>query len=323
MSSLNLKGFSKIGDSTLTNDVRENIISFFDWGLLQKENFINVGIPSSGYYGGNEHQLRLVNDPRYTSGQVWEGFRQNWVWESGVTTGFDAPLVGTDNANPGVSGVYVDDTFHAVTEVGTYAHHINHPLGRVVFDSPIATTSVVTCAYSYKYINVTQSNGLPWFTEIQKRSERVENPQFHTASGDWSQLSQNRLQLPALGVEVINNRSFKGYQLGGSSYVYTDVLFHCVSEDAYIRDNLLDIVTYQNGKNFSMYDLNLIAESNAFPLDHNGVPASGALLFSELITQYPFKNLRLFDMKFDSVYSLNPNLHVGTVKCSTEVILGV
>jgi len=323
MSSLNLKGFSKIGDSTLTNDVRENIISFFDWGLLQKENFINVGIPSSGYYGGNEHQLRLVNDPRYTSGQVWEGFRQNWVWESGVTTGFDAPLVGTDNANPGVSGVYVDDTFHAVTEVGTYAHHINHPLGRVVFDSPIATTSVVTCAYSYKYINVTQSNGLPWFTEIQKRSERVENPQFHTASGDWSQLSQNRLQLPALGVEVINNRSFKGYQLGGSSYVYTDVLFHCVSEDAYIRDNLLDIVTYQNGKNFSMYDLNLIAESNAFPLDHNGVPASGALLFSELITQYPFKNLRLFDMKFDSVYTISPNLHVGTIKCSTEVILGV
>ena len=252
MADINLKGFSKIGDSTLTNDVRENIISFFDWGLLQKENFINVGIPSSGYYGGNEHQLRLVNDPRYTSGQVWEGFRQNWVWESGVTTGFDAPLVGTDNANPGVSGVYVDDTFHAVTEVGTYAHHINHPLGRVVFNSPIATTSVVTCAYSYKYINVTQSNGLPWFTEIQKRSERVENPQFHTASGDWSQLSQNRLQLPALGVEVINNRSFRGYQLGGSSYVYTDVLFHCVSEDAYIRDNLLDIVTYQNGKNFSI-----------------------------------------------------------------------
>jgi hypothetical protein len=323
MANIDLKGFSKIGDSTLTNDVRENIISFFDWGLLQKENFINVGIPSSGYYGGNEHQLRLVNDPRYTSGQVWEGFRQNWVWESGVTTGFDAPLVGTDNANPGVSGVYVDDTFHAVTEVGTYAHHINHPLGRVVFDSPIATTSVVTCAYSYKYINVTQSNGLPWFTEIQKRSERVENPQFHTASGDWSQLSQNRLQLPALGVEVINNRSFKGYQLGGSSYVYTDVLFHCVSEDAYIRDNLLDIVTYQNGKNFSMYDLNLIAESNAFPLDHNGVPASGALRFSELITQYPFKNLRLFDMKFDSVYTISPNLHVGTIKCSTEVILGV
>jgi hypothetical protein len=33
--------------------------------------------------------------------------------------------------------------------------------------------------------------------------------------------------------------------------------------------------------------------------------------------------LRLFDMKFDSVYTISPNLHVGTVKCSTEVILGV
>ena len=323
MADINLKGFSKIGDSTLTNDIRENLISFFDWGLLQKENFINVDIPSSGYYGGNGHQLRRVNDPNYTAGQVWEGFRQNWVWESGVSTEYDAPLVGTDNANPGVTGVYVDGMFHSVTETGTYSHHINHSLGRVVFDTAIPTTSTVTCAYSYKYINVTQSNGLPWFTEIQKKSERVENSQFLTTSGDWSQLSKNRLQLPALGIEVIPQRAFKGYQLGGSSYVYTDVLFHCIAEDAYIRDNLLDIVTYQNGKNFLMYDLNLIAEGNAFPLNHNGVPTSGALRFSELITQYPFKNLRLFNMKFDSVYSINPNLHVGTVKCSTEVILGV
>jgi len=323
MANIDLKGFQKIGDSTLTNDIRENLISFFDWGLLQKENFINVSIPSSGYYGGNEHQLRLVNDPRYNAGQVWEGFRGNWVWQSGVATEFDPPLVGTDNANPGVTGVYVNDVFHPVTETGTYSHYVDHPQGRVVFDTAIPTTSTVTCAYSYKYVNVTKSDGLPWFQEIQKKSERVENSQFHTTSGDWSQLSQNRLQLPALGIEVVNNRSFKGYQLGGSSYVYTDVLFHCISEDDYIRDNLLDIVTYQNDKNFKMYDLNLIAEANAFPLDHRGVPASGALHFPELITQYPFKNLRLFNMKFDSIYSLSPNLHIGTVKCSVEVILGV
>lgn len=322
MANIDLKGFSKLGDSTLTNDIKENLISFFDWGLLEKENYINVSIPTSGYYGGNEHVLRLVDDPRYTAGQVWEGFRSNWVWQSGVS-GSPAPLVSTDNSNPGVSGVYVSGVFYPVATTGTYAHHINHPLGRVIFDTAIPTTSAVTCEYSYKYVNVTQSNGLPWFQEIHKRSERVENSQFITSSGDWSQLSQNRYQLPAIGIEIVNNRSFKGYQLGGSSYVYTDVLFHCISEDPYMRDNLLDAVSYQNEKNFMMYDLNDIADSGTFPLNHNGVPASGALRFSELITQFPFKNLRLFNMRFDSVYPLGTNLYVGTVKCTTEVILGV
>lgn len=322
MPGISLKGFSKLGDSTLVNDIKENLISFFDWGLLNKENYINVEIPSSGYYGGDEHRLRPVTDPRYTDGQVWEGFRSNWVWESGIA-GDTPPLVSTDNANPGVSGVYVNSTFYPVTETGTYAHHINHPLGRVVFDTAISTTGVVECEYSYKYVNVTQSNGLPWFKEIHARSERVESDQFLTSSGDWSQLSQNRLQLPAIGIEVTNSRSFKGYQLGGGSFVYTDVLLHCVAEDPYMRDNLLDVVSYQNEKTFQMYDLNNIADADAFPLDHNGIPASGALRFEELATTYPFKSLRIFDCKFDSVYALGPNLFVGTVKCTTEIILGV
>ena len=323
MADIDLKGFTKLGDSTLVNDIKENVISFFDWGLLKKDNFINVSIPSSGVYGGNEHQLRLVDDPRYTAGQVWEGFRSNWVWESGVTGTDGAPLVSSNNANPGVSGVYVNSTFYPVTATGTYAHHVNHPEGRVVFDAAIPTTSTVTCEYSYKYVNVTQSNGLPWFKEIHRRSERVDNSQFITTSGDWSQLSQNRYQLPAIGIEITNNRSFKNYQLGGGSYVNTDVLFHCVSEDPYMRDSLLDVVSLQREVYIQLYDLNAIADADAFPLNHNGVPASGALRYSDIITQYPFKTLRIFDTKFDSVYTLSPNLYVGTVKCSTEVILGV
>ena len=323
MADINLKGFTKLGDSTLVNDIKENLISFFDWGLLKKENYINVSIPSTGVYGGNEHQLRLVDDPRYTAGQVWEGFRSNWVWESGIT-GDTIPLVSSDNANPGVSGVYVDSAFYPVTTAGTYAHHINHPQGRVVFDTAIPTTSTVTCEYSYKYVNVTASNGLPWFKEIHKKSERVDSSQFATTSGDWSQLSQNRYQLPAIGIEITNNRSVRGYQLGGgSSYVYTDVLFHCISEDPYMRDSLLDMVTYQSDKVFTMYDLNAIADADAFPLNHNGVPASGALRFLDITTQYPLKALRILDVKFDSVYTLSPNLHVGTAKCSTEIIFGV
>ena len=70
-----LKGFSTLGDATLTNHIRENFIQFFDYGLLEKTNFENVTIPSTGVYGGSDHVLRPVDDPRYTYGQVWEGFR--------------------------------------------------------------------------------------------------------------------------------------------------------------------------------------------------------------------------------------------------------
>ena len=46
-----LKGFSNLGDATLTNHIRENFIQFFDYGLLEKNNFDNVTIPTSGVYG--------------------------------------------------------------------------------------------------------------------------------------------------------------------------------------------------------------------------------------------------------------------------------
>jgi len=47
------------------------------------------------------------------------------------------------------------------------------------------------------------------------------------------------------------------------------------------------------------------------------------LRFPDLTTNYKFKALRFLDMKFDSIYTLNPNLFVGTVKCTTELIFGV
>ena len=312
----NLKGFDTFGDSTVTNDITENLISFFDYGLLEKSAFINVEIPSTGYYGGIEHQLRVVDDPRYTYGQVWEGFRQNWVWESGL-----GALTSTDDANPGVSGVYVGGDFYSTSATGVYAHHINHPLGRVVFDSAIDTSSTVTCEYSYKYVNVSKVDGLNWFQQVQKRSERAENPNFVGNSGEWGVLGDNRYQLPAIGIEPVNSRRMTPFALGGGQNLFTDFLFHCVAEDVYTRDHLMDIVTLQNQKIFKSYDLDTISSSGAFPLDYRGVPASGALLYPELISQYPGVKIRLVNASLDSVYSLNPNIHVGTVKFTTELIL--
>jgi len=313
---MSLRGITNFGDATVINQVRENLISMFDYGLLEKGAYINVEIPTTGIYGGNDHQLRLVNDPRYNSGQVWQSFRSNWVWESGL-----GALTSNDNAYPGVSGVYVNNTFYPTSTTGAYAHHINHPLGRVIFDTAIDTDSTVTCEYSYKYVNVTRADGLEWFKQIQTKSERSDNTNFINNSGEWSILGDNRLQLPTIGVELVNSRKMAPHALGGGQRIYTDYLFHCVAEDAYTRDSLMDIVSFQNDKSIKSYDLNAIAANDAFPLDYRGVPVSGALLYDQIINAYQGRHIKLMGIAADSVYSMSPDIHIGTMKLTTEMIV--
>jgi hypothetical protein len=305
-----LKGFENIGDSTITNHTIENLVAYFDYGLLEKSNFIDVQIPTTGVYGGLDHKLVPVDDPRFDSGQVWESARKNWVWESGF--GVDA------------SGVYIDGDFYDVDTTGNYSHHINFPLGRVVLDSGIPLTSDVQCEYSYKWINVTRCVGKEWITQIHNNSERSDSSNFLANSGEWNQLADNRYQLPAIGIEYVPDRSMRGYQIGGGQWVKTKVLFHCVAEDEYTRNSLVDIINLQNETEFKGFNLNSISDANGFPLDYGGVPASGAKTFPELVSAYPGTNIRMFEAGIDSIYSLNTNIHVGTVKITTEsVIFGV
>lgn len=307
---MTLKGFSQLGESTVTNDVVENLMSYLSWGLLQAGNFVDVTIPTTGVYSGLDHVLTMIPDSGYTQGQVWGGFRKDWVWESGV-----GALVSSNDATPGVTGVYVDDTFYDTTETGVFAHHIDHPNGRVVFSSAISTDSTVHAEFSYKTVTIQRAYGLPWFAKVQKDSERSDKT-FP------NELPQNRVQLPVIGIEVVPGRNFAGYQLGGGSYCYTDLLIHCIAEDDYTRDHLVDIVSFQENKDLRMYNLNTIVDSGALPLDYRGVPNSGAGRFPDLQTDYPGKLVRIFDMRTDAIYTLG-SLYVGTVKCRTEVVLDV
>lgn len=311
-----LKGFVNFGDSTITNHIQENLVTFLDYGLVEKSGYINVTIPTTGVYGGLDHKLRPVNDPRYSDGQVWESNRPNWVWETGV-----GALVSETPGSIGVSGVYVDNTFYPTSTSGTYAHHINHTLGRVVFDSPISLSSNVECEYSYKYVNITRADGLNWFKQIHKNSQRSDDSDFVSQTGYYATLSDNRYTLPAIGVELAPIRRMTPFQLGGGQTVFTDLLFHCVAEDVYTRDALIDVVCLQNQKVFNAYDLDQIATSGAFPIDYRGVPNSGAMTFPYLASKYSGNHIRLIDAKIDSIYSLSPDVHVGTVKITTECIL--
>lgn len=311
---MSLKGFSNIGDSTVTNDIRDNLKLYLDYGLLEKSNFINVSIPQTGIYGGLEHILRPVKDPRYTNGQVWQAFRGNLVWESGF-----GAFTSTDNARPGVSGVYVNNTFYPTSTTGTYEHYIDHKNGQVVFTNAISTTASVQLNYSYKYINVIRTNGAGFFQQLQSYSENSEKTNFINQSGEWAQFAENRAQPPIIGIETLPSQGARGYQLGGGQVIKTDFACHCIAEDNYFRDFLKDVMVCQNDTTIQMFNLNAIATANKFPIDYRGVPTSGALRYNELVANYPYGWLTFY-MRLDSLYEVG-NLYVATIKCTTEVIL--
>jgi len=337
----NLKGFDYVGDAGLSEQLKTNLIEFFDWALLEKGNFFSVNIPSTGQYGGARHNLRLVDDPNYNSGQVWESYRGNWVWQSGlaftnqadvIQKALEDPTYPERKRLPGVSGVFIGSTFAPTSGVGTYAHHVDYTRGRVIFDSAIDTTSTVSADYSFKWINVISANDSPWFKELQYRSLRRDNSDFDLAgSGDWSQLGQTRIQLPAIAVEVVPRRKMDPYQLGGGQYVTTDVLFHIMTEDGHTRDSLVDAITFQKEKSIYMFDVNRMARKNAYPLDYRGTAVSGALRYPDLVAPsadggYRWDGiqsgkLRFLDTSSQEVSMLNPSLYTGVVRTSMEVIL--
>ena len=261
--SFHLKGFNSVQDTTLNNEIQDNMVEFFDWALLKKGNYFNVTLGETAPNGYDYSKLRLSSDERFTAGTCWEGVRNNWVWQSGVNYS-PAPLVGTNNTKPGISGVYVDDTFYPTTTTGDYAHHVDYFNGRVLFDSPIPTGSKVQVEHSYKWINVVYANSVPWLREVQYRSYDINGEFLQAAKGDWDMPPEARLQLPAIAIEIVPRRTITGYQLGGGSYVDTDVLFHCLAEDEMTRNKLVDIVSLQNDKTFYAFNSNSIAASGAF-----------------------------------------------------------
>jgi len=316
----NLKGVSDIDDAQLNNELQDNIIEFLDWGLLEVGNYYNVTLGETSPRGHDYSKLRMASDnPNFEDGQAWEGFRGNWVWQSGISH-TPAPLVGTNPAKPGISGVYVDSTFHPSDTTGTYAHKVDHFNGRVIFESPIPTGSLVQAEFSYKRVNVAYADALPWVREVQYRTQDVPSSFDTDGKGDYEMPPEMRLQLPAIAVEIVPRRRYRGYQVGGGQFTYTDVLFHCVAQDGTMSNKLVDIVANQNDKTIFMFNSNTMAASGAFPLDYQGVPVSGAKEYPSIIEDYADKRLRFTNSKGSEVKMINTNFNAGIVRITAEVI---
>lgn len=314
-----LKGFSTVFDATLNNEIQDGLIEYFDWGLLEKGNYFNVTRGELGPSGQDMSRLRLSQDERYATGRVWEAFRKNWVWQSGVSYS-PSPIVGSNHAKPGISGVYINDAFYPSTTTGAYSHYVDYYNGRIIFNSPLPTGTKVQAEYSYKWINVVYPQSVPWLAEIQTNTLEPNSTFLQKEKGSYNLPPEARLQLPAIAIEIVPTRTFKGFQLGGGQWVYTDVIFHCLAEDEHTRNKLVDIVSLQNDKNIPIFDTNRINSSGEFPLDYRGVPVSGALRYPDLIAKYNGGFLRLTDTTVSNMVSVSSNIFGGIVRTKTEGI---
>lgn len=320
-----LKGLNSVEDATMSNLIQDGLVEYFDYALLDKGNYYNVDLGETSPNGEDYSRLRLSSDDQYASGQVWEGFRGNWVWQSGINADGDIekdqPIVGTNRNYPGISGVYIDGQFEPTSGVGTYSHHVDYFNGRIIFDNPIPTGSTVQAEFSYKHINIVYANNVPWLREVQKRTMQPTTNFLDVSDGGWDSPPESRLQLPAIAIEIVPQRTFKGYQLGGGQWVYSDVLFHCIAEDDFTRNLLLDIVSSQNDKNVFMFDSNKLDASGAFPIDPYGMPIPSALQYPELIDQFSDgARIRLTKATVQNMIMAQSDLYGGVVKMTAELI---
>jgi hypothetical protein len=308
---MSLNHIENIFDTTNYNEFQDNIVEWLDWSLLEKGNYFNVTLGELSYDNIDYSLLQISNNSNFTPGQAWDGFRPNWVWQSGIVppSGFQEPIVGTNDAIPGISGVYVDDTFYSSSTTGDYAHTVDYYNGRVIFDNPIPTGSKVQAEYSYKYMNVIYANSLPWIREVSYDSL--------VKGGDSIFPPEMTIKLPAIAVEVANRKSTP-FSLGGGQKINTDLIFHCIAEDDYTRNQMLDIISYQNDKILPLFDSNSIIKSGEAPLSYQGSPAPSALRYPDLVDKHPLCRVFLRNIRVEQAKTVNSNIHLGIARCTVE-----
>lgn len=308
-----LRGVLNTQDATISSVLLENFISFYDWGFVDKGAYYNIQMPASGLYGGRRDNLRRVKDPRYTDGTVYEAFRSNWVWETGVSHPTQ-PIR--------ISGVYINNSFYPTGNV-TYPFNIDYANGRVVFDNAIPAASGVALEYSNKWVKFTPANGIPWLRKIQTQSHRVDNPSFSFfGSGDWVENSQSRLQMPLVGVRVVPNRSLTPYQLGGGQTVNSDIIFYIFTENEWECGNIADIIASQNDRTIDLFDSNKVAASGVYPFGAHGYLNENALpsgLYPTMVDNFWYEKCYINSTEVQSMKELNPDLYHATVRCTASV----
>ena len=100
-----------------------------------------------------------------------------------------------------------------------------------------------------------------------------------------------------------------------------------MSEEEYVASQLVDMVSLQEEKTLWLFDTNLLATQNKYPLNYRGELTSHALAsgrYPDLVSDTSegglrWKRMFISNCASEDLSMLNPNLYIGTVRMTTEV----
>lgn len=296
-------GVDHYGQPLASENFETSLLLFSQWAMLGIGAFSNVRInnaPSGiASHSVDPSRLRLVRDPRYVAGRVWEGARSDWVWETGVEYPHQ-PI--------SISGVYVNNNFIPKEQTGPSGYVISYPEGKIVFNSPIASGSKVQCEYSNRSVKIINGSQA-WFNQLIINSYNSADPHFmQSASGTWDVLSKNRVQLPAMIIEAIPKVNFYPLELGNLSRKHQqEVVITILAETSYDRNQIHDIIAYQWQKRIMGVDRKKLTEDRKYPLNYDGSLSASGIQYPQMVNgNYAWQQIRFENLKSREIEVPNP-----------------
>lgn len=308
-----LKSFPSVERALTTETLQENVIAFFNWGLLEAGGFTNVNVSSPGTDDPNaDEQLYPLHQKGVADGTIWQAINTDWVYETGLEAAVQP-------VQP--SGVYVDGTLYASNVSGAYAHHVNYPAGQVIFHSPIATDSVVQASYAWRWISFYDCE-VQWFRQVVFDSLLLTTPAVDS-NGDAviKLLDSMQVQPPLVIIEPVMSSRLSGYELGsGVNWVDRDFLFHIITETSAEKNKIADIIINQKEKTFLLYDVNARRAAGQFALDWRGERIPSAQMYPGLVTSYPAQSAYFFNTVGQDI-TLRLPLFRGIVRATLRILV--
>jgi hypothetical protein len=294
---MSLRGFQGFDESGLTEVLTDNLLYYLDYGFVEKGGYTNIQRPSPAA------KLYHAKDPRQAVGKVWASRRKNWVWENG-------------HGIP-ISGIWVNNNLI------TSGYTISYTDGAVTFDTALSINSTVEVNHSYKYIHIFDADENRIFDGDQE-SFKVSDSLFINGSGFV--LPDRRIQLPAIGLEVLTDRDSTPYELGNlSQNMKTRVLCNVLSTDNRIGKRISDYLSYQKDKVFVLFDRDMAASSGFYPLNYDGSLNNTSGTYQYLSDNFSYskvfaRKVYISSLRTEKMNKINADLFHTTVRMELECV---
>jgi len=295
----NIDAFS---DYSVMAQVEENLKAYLDYSFLNIGGFVNVSSGNTIYSVNNTRTT--VSQASYVPGKVWETYRKDWVYETGISYNGTSPTI--------VSGVSINNIFLPTpTGSGNYGYKLDYPNGQIIFNKPIPTGSKVFVNHSYRKCQVYKSSTANWWGEFR-------NAIYSDLPNEYS------IQTPAIVIEPTNRSNLIPYQLGDRSFfVDQDMLLYIFADSAIERNNISDMIRLQKEKTLYMYDINRVIKNGVYPLRYDGQVNNSGQNYPSLLNNPTYSYLKLFvkDVDLLGLETYSKKLFWCILRLTTQTIL--